>query len=66
MRLSIKNVIMQFGRFGSMAKTEIFFGGWLHWFDGREKPAGNLRNKRGPPALVSQQNTPSRANSEAV
>jgi hypothetical protein len=24
MRLSIKNVIIQFGRFGSMAKTEIF------------------------------------------
>ena len=26
MRLSIKNVIMQFGRFGSMAKTEFFLG----------------------------------------
>lgn len=66
MRLSIKNVIMQFGRFGSMAKTEIFFGGVAALVDGWEKPAGNLRNKSGLPALVSQRNASSRMNSEAV
>lgn len=61
MRLSIKNDIMQYGRFGSMAKTGIFFGVATLAY-GQKEPKGNLSSRRGQPAPARQQNASSGLN----